>query len=154
MTVHLAHGTAPRRSLTSLLRTGGTTAGWPANGAFVLGGGLVVGSAALHLHLWLTGYRHIATIGPLFLLQFAVGVAIGLVVMVTRRTWAGLIGTLFALATIAGFLLSVNVGLFGFQDSWSAPLAGVAFALESAAAALLLAASALSARVHIHSPRP
>ena len=36
----------------------------------------------------------------------------------------------FALATMAGFLISVEHGLFGFTDSWAAPFAGLAFTIE------------------------
>ena len=38
----------------------------------------------------------------------------------------------FVVSTIAGFLLSVNVGLFGFQDTWSASFATMAFGVELA----------------------
>jgi hypothetical protein len=73
--------------------------------AFVVGGLLIIWSSYIHFHLWdeTDGYRSIKTIGPLFLLQ-----------------------------SIAGFLISVSHGLFGFKDSWSAPFAHQAFAIEIA----------------------
>jgi len=113
--------------------------------AFVLGGGLLIWSAAVHFHLWseADGYRTIPTIGPLFLLQSIAGLVIGIGIVAVRRLWAAVIGIGFALSTIAGFLLSVAVGLFGFKDSWLAPFAKEAFTVELLAAVVLVAAAAL-----------
>ncbi len=97
-------------------------------------------SAVIHLHLWSTGYRHIPTIGPLFLLQGVVGLALAAVVVATRRGWASLSGAVFAALTIGGLLLSVNAGLFGFEDSLSAPYATWSLVVESAAVVILGAA--------------
>jgi hypothetical protein len=112
--------------------------------AFVVGGALLVWSACIHFHLWHDeGYHAIATIGPLFLLQSIAGVAVGLGVVAVRRLWAALIGTGFALATMAGFLISIEHGLFGFKDSWQAPFAHQAFVIELVAIVVLAAAAAL-----------
>jgi hypothetical protein len=113
--------------------------------AFILGGALLVWSAFIHFHLWseTDGYRTIATIGPLFLLQSIAGLVIGIGVVAVRRLWAAVIGVGFALSTIAGFLLSVAVGLFGFKDSWLAPFAKEAFTVELLAVVVLSAAAAL-----------
>jgi hypothetical protein len=122
----------------------------------VAGGLLLVWTAAVHFHLWAEtdGYRSIPTIGPLFLLQSIVGLVIGVAVVVLRRVWAAVVGTGFALATLAGFLMSVSAGLFGFQDSWLAPYAKEAFAVEVAAAAVLLVAAALSLSTDRRGHRP
>ena len=116
-----------------------------ATASFVFGGLLLVWSAYIHFHLWgeTGGYRSIATIGPLFLLQSIAGLVIGLGVIVVRRLWAALVGIGFALATLAGFLLSVDHGLFGFKDSWLAPFAQQAFGIEVAAVVVLGVAAAL-----------
>ncbi len=53
----------------------------------------------------------------------------------------------FVVSTIAGFLLSVNVGLLGFQDHWSAQSATIAFGVELAALVVLAAGAALFLRV-------
>ncbi len=111
---------------------------------FALGGGLLVWSAAIHYHLWDDGYRSIATIGPLFLLQSIAGLVIGLGLVVVRRLWAALVGIGFVLATLGGFLISVVHGLFGFEETWLAPFAQQAFALEVATAVLLGLAALLS----------
>ena len=51
---------------------------------------------------------------------------------------------LFAIGTIGGLLLSVYVGLFGFQDSLSAPYAVTSLILEAIAFVVLGAAAALT----------
>jgi hypothetical protein len=116
-----------------------------ATAAFALGGVLLIWSAYVHFHLWNEpdGYRTIPTIGPLFLLQSIAGLVIGVGVVVFRRVWAAIIGIGFALSTIAGFLLSVAVGLFGFKDSWLAPFAKEAFTIEILIVAVLVAAAVL-----------
>jgi hypothetical protein len=116
-----------------------------ATAAFAVGGALLIWSASIHFHLWgeTDGYRTIATIGPLFLLQSIAGLVIGLGVVAVRRVWAALIGIGFALSTLAGFLLSVAVGLFGFKDSWLAPFAKQAFVIEILAVVVLAAAAVL-----------
>ena len=110
---------------------------------FAVGGLLLMWSAAIHYHLWDDGYRSIATIGPLFLIQSIAGLVIGIGVGVVRRLWAALAGIGFALATLAGFLISVVHGLFGFEETWLAPFAQQAFALEVAAVVVLALAAVL-----------
>ena len=106
-------------------------AGWAATGAFVIAALLIIWSSSIHFHLWQSlGYRHIATIGPLFLLQSLGGVLLGVLIIGARRVWAAVLGAGFALSTMVGFLISVEYGLFGFKDTWSAPFAHEAFALE------------------------
>jgi hypothetical protein len=116
-----------------------------ATAAFAIGGLLLVWSGYIHFHLWdeTGGYRSIATIGPLFLLQSVSGLVIGLGVIAVRRFWAALVGIGFALTTVAGFLVTVAHGLFGFKDSWLAPFAQQAFGVEVAAVAVLGVAAAL-----------
>lgn len=102
---------------------------------------LLVISALIHLHLWDTGYRHIPTIGPLFLLQGAAGIVLALVVAVSRQLVAMVAGALFALGTLGGLVLSIEIGLFGFKDSLSAPYATLSVVVESAAFVVLGMAS-------------
>ncbi len=105
---------------------------------------LLVASAVIHLHLWSTGYRHIPTIGPLFLLQGIAGIVVALAVAVTRNLLVALGAALFAAGTIGGLVLSVEVGLFGFRDSFSAPYATMSLVIESAAFVVLAAAVVIS----------
>lgn len=98
---------------------------------------LLIISALIHLHLWAGGYQHIPTIGPLFLLQGVVGIALALVVTVSRQAMAMVAGALFALGTVGGLVLSIEVGLFGFTDSLNAPYATLSVVVESAAVVIL-----------------
>ena len=95
------------------------------NAAMVLGGALVAGSGAIHLHLWLTGYRDIHIIGPLFLAQAISAFVIAVALVVSRRTASALAGIALLAGTTGGLLLSSWYGLFGFHESLSAPFAGV-----------------------------
>ncbi|MGH3300250.1 MAG: hypothetical protein ACRDOK_00995, partial [Streptosporangiaceae bacterium] len=82
----------------------------------VIGAGLLIATAAVHLDLYLTGYRTIPTIGWLFLLQLIVGFAVGLLVLATGSRLAAAVGAVFALSTLGGYLLTVQFGLFGFRE--------------------------------------
>ena len=55
--------------------------GWPALVLRVAGSGLLIAAAAIHLDLYLTGYRTIPTIGWLFLLQVIAGFGLALAVL-------------------------------------------------------------------------
>jgi predicted lipoprotein with Yx(FWY)xxD motif len=82
----------------------------------VIGAGLLIATVAVHLDLYLTGYRTIPTIGWLFLLQVIVGFALGLLVLAAGSRLAAAVGAVFALSTLGGYLLSVQFGLFGFRE--------------------------------------
>lgn len=98
--------------------------------------GLLLASGAIHLDLYLTGYRTIPTIGDLFLLQAAAAFVLGGAVAALGLRLVSAAAALFALATLAGYLLAVRVGLFGFKEvlTTAGVVAGV---LEVAAVALL-----------------
>ncbi|HEY2488027.1 MAG TPA: hypothetical protein VGI37_00860 [Streptosporangiaceae bacterium] len=74
----------------------------------------------VHLHLWLEGYRHIPTNGPLFLLDAVAGFILAAVVLVRPRPLAGLLAAGYTAATLGALLISLAVGLFGFRESISA----------------------------------
>jgi predicted lipoprotein with Yx(FWY)xxD motif len=113
----------------------------------VTGAGLLIATAAIHLDLYLTGYRTIPTIGWLFLLQMIVGFAAGLLVLATGGRLAAAFGAVFALSTLGGYLLSVEFGLFGFREVRTT--AGiVAAVVEVAAFAALGVLAATSAEPH------
>lgn len=81
--------------------------------------GLVVATGAIHLYLYRDGFSAVPTIGRLFLANFVVGVVLGLVVLLRGRVAWSLLGAGFCLATLAGFLISVHWGLFGYQETLS-----------------------------------
>jgi hypothetical protein len=109
------------------------------------GAALIAWSAVIHLHLWMDGYRHIPTIGPLFLCQAGGGLVIAVAVAVagTRRVLPALVGMGFLGSTIGGLMISAWVGLFGFHDGFDAPFARVSLVVEAAGIAMLATAIAL-----------
>ena len=114
----------------------------------VAGSGLLIATAAIHLDLYLTGYRTIPTIGWLFLLQVIAAFALGLAVLVIpgrlvlASRLAAAAGAGFALATLGGYLLTVWIGLFGFKEVRTT--AGIVAGIIEVAAFLVLAALALA----------
>jgi predicted lipoprotein with Yx(FWY)xxD motif len=114
----------------------------------VVGAGLLIATAAIHLDLYVTGYRTIPTIGWLFLLQIIAAFGLGLAVLVipdrliTLSRLAAAAGAGFALATLGGYLLSVWIGLFGFKEVRTS--AGIAAGIVEVAAFVALAALALA----------
>jgi predicted lipoprotein with Yx(FWY)xxD motif len=114
----------------------------------VVGSGLLVATAAIHLDLYLTGYQTIPTIGWLFLLQVIAAFGLGLAVLaipgrlVLPGRLAAAAGAGFALATLGGYLPSVWIGLFGFKEVRTT--AGIVAGLIEVAAFVALAALALA----------
>ena len=107
----------------------------------VIGAGLLVATGAIHLDLYLTGYRTIPTIGWLFLLQIITAFGLGLIVLPLRGRLAAAAGAGFAVATLGGYLLSLRVGLFGFREVRTS--AGIVAGVIEVAAFAALASSAL-----------
>ena len=93
-----------------------TSGGWLRPVLRVTGAGLLAATAAIHLDLYLTGYRNIPTIGWLFLLQVIAGFALAAAVLATGNQVVAALGAGFAVATLGGYLLSIWVGLFGFTE--------------------------------------
>ena len=109
----------------------------------ILGSLLLAWSSYLHFHLWWQmGYRHLVTIGPLFLLQSVSALFLSFAVVLLRGRAVALLGIGFAFVTGGGFLLSVTTGLFSFHDSWRAPYATLSFVIN-VALVLVLSATAL-----------
>ncbi len=110
--------------------------GWLQPVLRVTGAGLLAATAAIHLDLYLTGFKNIHIIGWLFLLQIIAGFALAAAVLATGNRVAAALGAGFALATLGGYLLSIWVGLFGFTEvrTTAGIVAGI---LEVAAFAVL-----------------
>jgi hypothetical protein len=102
------------------------------------GTGLLVWVAAIHLDVWSEGYRHIQTDGPLFLADASGGFVLAAVLLAWPRPLAAPLGTGFMASTLGGLILSINVGLFGFQESIRASFVVESILLESIGAAILL----------------
>ena len=84
----------------------------------IVGAAAVLISAAVHLYLWVDGFRDLSVIGPAFLLN-AVGGAVIAVLLVTWRSWVpALLTAGFGVSTLGAFILSSTVGLFGLHEHW------------------------------------
>ncbi len=103
----------------------------------IAGAALLIASGAIHLDLYLTGYRSIPTIGPLFLLQIIAAFVLAVAILVTRHWLAAAAGAGFAASTLGGYLLSLKVGLFGFTEVRTT--AGIVAAIIDVAAFAVLA---------------
>jgi predicted lipoprotein with Yx(FWY)xxD motif len=112
----------------------------------IAGAALLVASGAIHLDLYLTGYRSIPTIGWLFLLQVIAAYVLAVVIIVSTHRLAAAAaaaGAAFALGTLGGYLLSLKVGLFGFTEVRTT--AGIVAGIIDVAAFAALATALLTA---------
>jgi len=111
--------------------------------ALLLAGGWV------HLHLFLAGYREIATIGPLFLADAVLSGLGAIVLVASGHPTPAILAALFQLGAIAGLALASTVGLFGFHETGfgvGVDIA-VAYAVEAAATLVLALSVFLAVRV-------
>ena len=117
-------------------------------GLRLVGAALLAATGAIHLDLYLTGYRSIPTIGWLFLLQVIAAFGLSAAVLVSGRRLIVAAGAGFALATLGGYLLSVWIGLFGFTEvrTTAGIVAGVIDVAAFAALAVLAAAPTARSR--------
>jgi hypothetical protein len=97
-------------------------------------------SGFVHVHLWDIAYRHVATLGPLFLVQAIAALVLAVLLALTRRG-AVVVAALGLMAgTIVGFILVLTVGLFGFTLHEITNYAVIAVVVEGLAVVLLAAA--------------
>lgn len=100
-------------------------------------GALAGAIAGIHVDLWSShGYRHIPTIGALFLLNGVAGAVLALAsVALPRRVvplaWLATAG--FAAGTLIALIVSLGGGLFGFTESTRAPLVALSIGVEAPA---------------------
>ena len=119
-----------------------TSGGWLRPTLRITGAGLLAATAAIHLDLYLTGYKNIPTIGWLFLLQVIAGFALAALVLATGNQVVAALGAGFAVATLGGYLLSIWFGLFGFKEVRTT--AGIAAGIIEVAAFAVLALLAIT----------
>jgi predicted lipoprotein with Yx(FWY)xxD motif len=115
---------------------------WQLLGLRVAGAGLLIATGAIHLDLYLTGYRTIPTIGWLFLLQVIAAFVLAAAVGLLGSRLAAAAGALFALSVLGGYLLSIWFGLFNFREIRTT--AGIVAGVIEVAAFAVLAALALA----------
>jgi hypothetical protein len=91
---------------------------------------------------------HLHVIGPLFLINFILAVSVGLALVAVpdrRLPATSTAGCLLAGGTLALLALSINVGLFGFQDYLKAPFVATSIWVEGAAVVVLVATAGRAA---------
>ena len=110
------------------------------------GAATIVASAVVHLYLWgkEDGYRAVATIGPLFLLQGVAGCLLGPVMLVFRRVITDTAGAMYLALSLGALYLSINGGLFGFDETLNAPWVKFSLVDEIVGLAACLAAAAIT----------
>jgi hypothetical protein len=112
------------------------------------GAACTVYSGYIHIYLWgrqQYPYRDIPTIGPLFIAQGIAAVVIGLLVVISRRVGALLLGAGLLIVSVAALVIDVEYGMFGFKDSWSVPYATTTLYEEIVGAVLLIVAAVVLA---------
>jgi hypothetical protein len=116
---------------------------------------LLIWIGYIHLHLWLEGYRHIPTNGPLFLLDAIAGFALAAVLLAWPRPLAGLLAAGYTAATLGALIISLSVGLFGFRESISASYVTETLVIETITVLALLGSTVLVTAIPRRpTPRP
>lgn len=118
-----AHGSGGRRTAALLLRLSCVA--------------LLAWIGAVHLHLWLEGYRQIPTDGPLFLIDAVTGLVLAAVLLAWPAPLTGLLAAGYTASTLGALLISLTVGLFGFRESISASFVTQSLIVESITLAAL-----------------
>lgn len=78
-------------------------------------------SGLIHAELYAHGYRYIPTIGPAFLVQASVFVALAILIAVGGPQWLTWVAGLGAAGSLVAFALSRTVGIAGFTEHGLAP---------------------------------
>jgi plastocyanin len=106
-------------------------------------------TALVHLDLYLGGYRHIDTIGPLFLVNVIAGGLLAIAVAARPDVAFRVAGIVFALGTIGGFILSRRGdGLFDFRETGFEPSPQAAIALIAEIVTVVALAAGLVPVLH------
>jgi hypothetical protein len=100
---------------------------------------LLIVIGVVHLHLWLDGYRHLNTIGPLFLLDVVAAALLAAVVAVRLNVLVAMAAASFAAGTLGANVLSLLLpnGLFEFKEGGVSYAGGFAIASEMGVVVLL-----------------
>jgi hypothetical protein len=114
--------------------------------AVVLAAVLMVISGIDHIHLWDIAYRHVATLGPLFLVQAIAALVFAVLIVATRLVIALLASALLMVGTIGGFILAATVGIFGFKLPEVTNYAYLALSTEGLSTVILVVAAARAVR--------
>jgi hypothetical protein len=99
----------------------------------IVDAGLLITSGLIHLHFWNIAYRHVPTLGPLFLVQVVATLLIAVALVATRRLIVVAAAFLLMGGTIVGFILVRTVGLFNFKLGFTSGLAATVLVVEAVA---------------------
>lgn len=106
----------------------------------LVGAALLGTMGGIHAYLFTQGYSDIPSIGPLFMLSAVASGIAALALLLTPGRYLGVVAvlcSLLVLGTLGGLVVSLTRGLFGFQDTLSAPLATASVWVEGSATILL-----------------
>ena len=102
---------------------------------------LVAAAGAIHLYLWFDYFHRVHVVGALFLVNAAVGLALGAALLASRDVRVLLAAGGYAAGTLVAFVVSTRWGLFGYREtfwgSWQEAAGGVELAATVLAALLL-----------------
>jgi hypothetical protein len=106
-------------------------------------------SAASHAYLYIHGYQHIPMIGPAFLVQASVSLALAALIIGGGPWWLEWAAAAMAGGSLVAFVLSRTVGLFGFTERGWDPSPHAAITVVAEVLCVLLWAAAF-----VRWPRP
>ncbi|ORW44054.1 hypothetical protein AWB90_16085 [Mycobacterium paraense] len=106
-------------------------------------------SAFSHAYLYIHGYQHIPMIGNAFLVQASASFSLALLVAAGGPWWVEWSAAALAGGSLAAFVLSRTVGLFGFTEHGWEPAPHAALTVVAEAMCVLLWAAAV-----VRWPRP
>jgi hypothetical protein len=110
------------------------------------GVGLLAWIGWVHWVLWhVEGYHFIPTDGPFFLVDAIAGIVLAVVLLTWPRPIVGLASAGFTASTILALVISLTVGLFGFNETIHANYVVLALVVESITVVVLLAWTLLAA---------
>jgi hypothetical protein len=102
---------------------------------------LVAAAGAIHLYLYFDYFHRVHVVGVLFLVNAAVGLVIGALLLVRHGALLVLAAGAYAIGTLVSFAVSTHWGLFGYHESfwgsWQEAAGGVELSAALLATALL-----------------
>lgn len=111
-------------------------------------------SGVVHLVLWAQGMSALSVVGPAFLVNAVVGLALGVVLQIWDHWLPLLAAAAFGAATLGAFVASTTVGFFGVHERWQGAAVWLAAVSEVAAVVLGLAGTWWARSGRRHEPAP
>jgi hypothetical protein len=101
-------------------------------------------SAASHAYLYVHGYQHIPSIGTSFLIQASVSFALALLIAAGGPDWLRWAAAAIAGGSLAAFVASRTVGIFGFSETGWEPTPYAALSVGSELLTVLIWAALIA----------